>query len=683
MIREKVPRAEAAIPRVSCMSFDAARRRQHTVFAMRVALETIASRCPAIRSTCLLLCGVCFATAAHGAGDAAGSLRQALTEACGASSSSLAEMAAGIPGSTGVDEQPLEARGTVVGWQRRFELPDGAEIRIERLAPGGQLRRLAAEYWTADPDGGTRPRLAAITDGDCTIHAGRRMLYEPGLPQAIALEYLDPELEATGEREPLNPPVPQGENPGGVPVALVDAGVNYLLPEIRRRLARDEKGGILGYDYWDLDRRPFDANPARSPFFPQRHGTRTATLLLREAPVARLVPYRYPRPDMSRMSELIRDAAKAGIVVVNMSMGSNNPEDWQAFASAAREHPHMLFVLSAGNNGRDIDAQPVYPAALLLDNAITVTSSDDDGRLAPGSNWGSRSVDLLVPAERLAVTDFDGSRTAASGSSYAAVRISALAARFLAEHPHWRAEQLKEAIFSRVLPSYSGEHGDVARGFLPRPDKAEQLPSLVGGGQPVEIANHVFGADELYTGGRSGQSGGHLFEPTFAYFDDTGWELADLRRHARQAAAILAHCGIYMPKIDVRILDGPDAYRYFHNTIATELTQRLPLPTPTVYFVRDTLQVDAYDAVAIGKSNSASLPSLRYTVWFTEATRDPGIALAHELAHILMDSGRHVETPGNLMRAETAPGNTDLTPEQCRTMVTSGEENGLITAVFE
>lgn len=343
----------------------------------------------------------------------------------------------------------------------------------------------------------------------------------------------------------------------------------------------------------------------------------------------------------------------------------------------------MLFVLSAGNNGRDIDAQPVYPAALQPDNAITVTSSEDDGGLAPGSNWGSRSVDLLVPAERLVVTDFDGSTIAASGSSYAAVRISALAARLLAKHPDWRAAQLKEAILSRVLPSYSGEHRDVARGFMPRPDKAEQLPSLSDEGQPVEIANHVFSAEELYTSGRPWQSGGHLFTPTFAYFDDTDWDLVDLRRHARQAAAILAHCGIYMPEIDVRVLDGPDAYRYFHDTTATELVQRLPLPTPAVYFVRDTLRVDAYDAVAIGKSNSASLPSLRYTVWFTEATRDPGIALAHELAHILMDSGRHVETPGNLMRADTAPGNTNVTPEQCRTMVASGQENGLITPTSE
>jgi len=98
-----------------------------------------------------------------------------------------------------------------------------------------------------------------------------------------------------------------------------------------------------------------------------------------------------------------------------------------------------------------------------------------------------------------------------------------------------------------------------------------------------------------------------------------------------------------------------------------------------VYFVRDTLQVEAFDAEAIGKQNSGSRPALRDTVWMAEETRDPGIALAHELAHVLMDSGEHLDRPGNLMRAETSPGNTDLTGQQCAAMVRAGVRNGLLT----
>ncbi|HSH43726.1 MAG TPA: S8 family serine peptidase, partial [Arenicellales bacterium] len=374
----------------------------------------------------------------------------------------------------------------------------------------------------------------------------------------------------------------------------------------------------------------------------------------------------------------IDHAAAQGVVIVNLSMGSNDRGDWQAFEDAARAHPDMLFVVSAGNNGRDIDAMPVYPAALELPNILSVTSSENDGTLAFGSNRGARSVDLLVPAERMRVTDFNGAAVSASGSSYAAVRIAALAARLLADHPEWRAAALKRAILERALPFPAQATSQVAHGFLPRPDRAEDLPPLTGRGGPASVTRRVITAGELYAGGDSAPDGHRIFRPVLAYFRDSGWSLDDIREHARTAAGILAGCNIRMPGVAVHELDGPPAYRYFHDAIARELVRRLALPKPAVYFVRDTLQVEAYDAEAIGRGNSAARPELRDTVWITEPTREPGIALAHELAHLLMDRGDHVDTPGNLMRAETAPSNTTLTQRQCRQIRDRGTENGLL-----
>ena len=107
---------------------------------------------------------------------------------------------------------------------------------------------------------------------------------------------------------------------------------------IAHRLARDAEGQPLGFDFWDMDARPFDSHPVRSVFFPQRHGTRTASIIVREAPDTRLVPYRYPREDMTRMRELIAHAAKAGVRIVNVSLGSNKREtldNFRADGSAA------------------------------------------------------------------------------------------------------------------------------------------------------------------------------------------------------------------------------------------------------------------------------------------------------------------------------------------------------------
>ena len=270
----------------------------------------------------------------------------------------------------------------------------GGRLTLERLAPGGRFQHISAQYDARDDDGPAaadrrRPLLLAMTDGSCAIRTARRLHYDDdGRP--AWLEWLDGLLEPTGEREELNPPVPDGADPGGVPVALVDTGVNYLLPAIAARLARDRDGALLGYDYWDLDRRPFDAHPVHSPFFPMRHGTQTASLLLAEAPVTRLLAYRYPRPDMSRMAALIEDAAAAGARLVNLSLVGNQAAEWAGFEAAARRHPEILFVVAAGNHGRDLDLRPAWPAALPLANLVAVTAAQRRRRARRGRELGAR-----------------------------------------------------------------------------------------------------------------------------------------------------------------------------------------------------------------------------------------------------------------------------------------------------
>ena len=86
----------------------------------------------------------------------------------------------------------------------------------------------------------------------------------------------------------------------------------------------------------------------------------------------------------------------------------------------------------------------------------------------------------------------------------------------------------------------------------------------------------------------------------------------------------------------------------------------------------------AFDAEAIGRGNSQTRPELRDTVWITRGTRDLGIAMTHEIVHVLMDSGEHSEEPDNLMRDETAPGNSRLTPAQCARLLEAGTANGLL-----
>jgi len=324
-------------------------------------------------------------------------------------------------------------------------LEDGSRLEINALFPGGRLRRVGFEL----SDG--HPLFSISTDEACRIIEAREIVHDAA-ERAATIRVYENDLAAVRDEIALNPEVPAAPDPGGVSVGLIDSGVNYTIAPFMSRLARTPDGKLLGRDLWDGDDRPFDIDTGRSPFFPLHHGSAVMSVLIAEAPMARVVPVRYPRPDMTKMADAVSWLADQGVRIVNLAMGSNSEAEWQAFADAAKAHPQMLFIISAGNNGRDIDKAPVYPASLGLANAIVVTSSEIDSRLAQGSNWGATSVDIMVPGERIPVTDHRGAPGKASGSSFAVPRVTALAVRALASNPGWHGPELRDFILKRARP---------------------------------------------------------------------------------------------------------------------------------------------------------------------------------------------------------------------------------------
>ena len=560
-----------------------------------------------------------------------------------------------------LSREPIRIRDRVVGTRHLLTFQDGARMRIDRIEPGGSLRRVVVSY--AEPvRSGQRPVLLAVADGRCRIVAGRRLTYhEDGMSRAV--EHLGGDLEQVVRVEPLNPPVPGGVESGAVRVALVDSGVNYLLPEIASRLARDADGALVGFDFWDLDARPFDSNPARSAFHPQRHGTRTASLILEEAPVAALVPYRYPRHDMSRMRRLVEHAAAAGVRIVNLSMGSRRLSDWADFEAAARDHPEMLFVVSAGNDGADIDEAPVYPASLKLDNLLVVTSADDSGLPARGSNRGRGSVDLAVPAERILVTGFGGRPRRASGSSYAAARVSAFAACLLAAHPEWTAPALKSAVLARAEKPVRQAAAYVGTGVLRDPARAGRgaCPAQPDIGTGIPLG--AWTPEHLYPGGAA-PAHTHTLDLDMVILSGAGWEIPKIYRAVGRAAQIIAQCGVAVARAQVRVVEAQRRFRQLDDTWSRQLVTRLAPVRPAVFFVEDTLREPAFEAEAFGQGNTRRMPRMRDTVWITRSAKPLGVVLAHELFHVLADLGQHETDPGNLMHERT-DGGTRLHDWQC------------------
>ncbi|MGI9408650.1 MAG: S8 family serine peptidase [Hyphomicrobiaceae bacterium] len=393
-------------------------------------------------------------------------LRLAVTKLCGPEPLTGLMAQHQLNGAWFLEERNVQRHGRSLRLVQKFLLPRGGELHVTRFQPGGRLRRFSVEFHATE-GGKPVPRLWASADANCTLRAGRRIVSEKQGP-SVSLEHLDIDLTTVRWTEKLQTPWPAGRDLGGPRVALIDTGLAYDLAIYRERLARDDDGTPLGYDYWDLDKWPYDGDASRGPFTPVRHGSAVASIVVREAPKATLIPLRYPRPDMRRMGDAVRRAARAGARIVAMPLGSRKAGDWETFEKAANAHPGLLFIVSAGNDGRNIDKTKLWPAALDLPNLIVVTSSDAFGRLAAGSNWGRTSVDIMLPAENMPVIDFRGAKGKASGSSYAVPRLAAMAARILTDEPTLSGNELKTRIFSRAVRS-PYEDDVVAVGWIPDP----------------------------------------------------------------------------------------------------------------------------------------------------------------------------------------------------------------------
>ena len=219
-------------------------------------------------------------------------------------------------------------------------------------------------------------------------------------------------------------------------MAIIGSGVNYTLPQIASRLARDGEGDIIGLDFIDRDNRPFDvAGPDATPDGIRPMGTTLASVVLGDAPKVRLVPVRIGMGEPRQFGGAVAFVASTPARIAIVAHSSTNRADWEAFEQAAKTvAANVLFVIPAGDTGQDLDKQPLYPASLGLPNAIVVTAGADGAAaiLTVQANYRRRTVDVAVPtADARRRCDSMASPSVFGGSVYAAARLAAAAARDL------------------------------------------------------------------------------------------------------------------------------------------------------------------------------------------------------------------------------------------------------------
>ena len=171
---------------------------------------------------------------------------------------------------------------------------------------------------------------------DCEIRAIRRIRYD-NLGRPVQIENLDPVSLEIKSTEPQNPRLEVSEanrhaiKSSPALVALIDTGVNYLLPEFQKSIAFDSEGEIIGYDFWDNDTRPFDKDPRSNPFYPLHHGSTVFSVLARELRIPGISIYRFPANDLCKFEKVLEHIELYGTRVVAMSMGSKDKNDWLCF----------------------------------------------------------------------------------------------------------------------------------------------------------------------------------------------------------------------------------------------------------------------------------------------------------------------------------------------------------------
>jgi subtilisin family serine protease len=132
--------------------------------------------------------------------------------------------------------------------------------------------------------------------------------------------------------------------------------------------------------------------------------------------------------------------------------------------SRARAAGH-IFVAAAGNNGRNTDVTPVYPANFALDNVVSVTATDRNDRLASFANWGKTSVDIAAPGVDILSTTPWNRYGIRGGTSMAAPHVTGVIAMIWALRPEWSYRQVINWMLQTAdrLPSLDGK---VASGRL-------------------------------------------------------------------------------------------------------------------------------------------------------------------------------------------------------------------------
>jgi subtilisin family serine protease len=367
----------------------------------------------------------------------------------------------------GVSETELSRFHSEQGTELLSTFDSIGGIQVVRVQPGENIQALITRY--------TDSGLVEFAEPDYLIHAAAI----PNDPK-----FLDGTLWGLqndgqdGGVEDADIDAPEGWElrtcASNIIVAVLDTGIRYTHEDLVSNMWVNPFDGGHGFNAFTGTNDPADDNG---------HGTRVAGVIgamgnngIGVTGVAWEIQLMACKclddtgsGSDSTLIACIEYAWTNGARIINASLDSPSFSDAVSNAIVAVRSNGIFFVASAGNDWKDVDAMPRYPACYDLDNIVSVaytTRNDDIGIL---SNYGLTNVDLAAPGEEIYSTDAlsdsayfptnNATEEDLSGTSYAAAYVSGTLALILERFPVETYQQTIGRLFLGVdpLPALEGK----------------------------------------------------------------------------------------------------------------------------------------------------------------------------------------------------------------------------------
>lgn len=264
-----------------------------------------------------------------------------------------------------------------------------------------------------------------------------------------------------------------------VVVAIIDTGIDKNHPDLKNNLwinpgesGRDKSGRDKSTNGIDDDQNGFIDDVHGYNFVSNNsdltdnhgHGTHVAGIVGAEggnsigisgvAPKVSLMVLKYYDPKSAGNDNLrntikaIQYAVKMKAHIINYSGGGLDfsREEFEAVKMAKEEG--ILFVAAAGNEKSNSDKQPYFPANYPLDNIISVTAINPQGKVLQSSNFGENSVHLAAPGEAIYSTLPGNKYGLMTGTSQATAFVSGVAALIKASNGEFNYQAIRKQILA-------------------------------------------------------------------------------------------------------------------------------------------------------------------------------------------------------------------------------------------